>query len=186
MDPAERCAPSEGRAEPPARADGSSVIREGFRVSDEATDGIDADAPVDRGPLRGEWGEWGVLLAIAVGGIIGAESRYGIDRLVPANDSGFPWATFIINVSGCLLMGALMVLLTELLTPHRLLRPFLGIGILGGFTTFSGFTVDTVALVDGHRAGLAVGYVLATLVAAAAALALGTVATRWLGRRAVW
>jgi CrcB protein len=182
MDPAEHCSPSEGRAEPPARADGSSVIREGLRVSDEATDGIDADAPVDRGPLHGERG---VLLAIAVGGVIGAESRYGIDRLVPANHSDFPWATFTINVSGCLLMGALMVVVTELLTPHRLLRPFLGIGILGGFTTFSGFTVDAVALVDAHRAGLAIGYVLATLVVAAAALALGTVATRWLGRRAI-
>lgn len=142
-------------------------------------DRIDSDAPVDRGPLRGEWG---VLLAIAVGGIVGAEARYGIDRLVPPSPSGFPWATFVINVSGCLLMGVLMVVLTELLTPHRLLRPFLGIGILGGFTTFSGFTVDAVRLVDAHQAGLALTYLVATLIAAAAALALGTVVTRRLGR----
>jgi fluoride exporter len=158
------------------------VLREGFVVFEAGTNGIDADEPVDRGPLRGEWG---VLLAIAVGGIIGAESRYGLDRLVPASRSGFPWATFTINVGGCLLMGALMVVLTELLTPHRLLRPFLGIGILGGFTTFSGFTVDTVRLVDAHRPALAIGYLLATLIVAAAALALGTAATRWLGRRTV-
>ncbi len=142
-------------------------------------DRIDSDAPVDRGPLRGEWG---VLLAIAVGGVVGAEARYGIDRLVPPSRSGFPWATFVINVSGCLLMGVLMVVLTELLTPHRLLRPFLGIGILGGFTTFSGFTVDAVRLVAAHQAGLALTYLVATLIGAAAALALGTVVTRSLGR----
>lgn len=148
-------------------------------MSEDETTGIDADAPADRETLRAEWG---VLLAIAIGGIIGAESRYGIDRLVPPSRTGFPWATFTINVSGCLLMGVLMVILTEVLTPHQLLRPFLGIGILGGFTTFSGFTVDTVRLLDAHRAGLAVGYLTATLIAAAAALALGTVAARWLGR----
>jgi fluoride exporter len=151
-------------------------------VSEQPTDpdGVDADAAVDQRPLRGESA---VLMAIAVGGIIGAEGRYGIDRLVPATRTGFPWTTFSINVGGCLLMGVLMVVLTELLTPHRLLRPLLGIGILGGFTTFSGFTVDIVRLLDAHRGGLALGYLLGTVIVAAAALALGTVTTRWLGRR---
>jgi CrcB protein len=144
-------------------------------VSENETAGIDSDAPVDRGPVRSELD---VLLAIAAGGVVGAEARYGIDVLVPGRGSGFPWATFTINVSGCLLMGVLMAVLTQLLPPHRLLRPFLGIGILGGFTTFSGFTVDTVRLVDAHRLGLALGYLLATLSAAAAARARGTVAAR--------
>jgi CrcB protein len=152
-------------------------------VSEKPIDphGIDADAAVDPQPPRGELE---VLVAIAVGGIIGAEGRYGIDRLVPATHTGFPWATFTINVTGCLLMGVLMVVLTELMTPHRLLRPLLGIGILGGFTTFSGFTVDTVRLLDAHRSGLALGYLVSSVAVAAAALALGTVTTRWLGRRA--
>jgi len=152
-------------------------------VSETPTDpdGIDAGAAVDRRPLRGELD---VLVAVAVGGIVGAEGRYGIDRLVPATNTGFPWATFTINVTGCLLMGVLMVVLTELMTPHRLLRPLLGIGILGGFTTFSGFTVDTVRLLDAHRSGLALGYLVSTMAAAAAALALATAATRRLGRRA--
>lgn len=142
-------------------------------------DPVDPDAPADRRPLRGERD---VVLAVALGGIVGAECRYGIDRLIAPTRTGFPFATFVINVSGCLAMGVLMVVLTELVTPRRLLRPFLGIGILGGFTTFSGFTVDTVRLVDAHRTGLALGYVVGTLAAAAGALALATGVTRRLSR----
>lgn len=139
----------------------------------------EADAPALRGFVRAEGG---VLAVIAVGGILGAEARYGVDTLVAQTATGFPWATFAINVSGCLVMGALMVVLTELVTAHRLLRPFLGIGILGGFTTFSGFAVDTVRLIDAHRATTALAYVLGTLVGAAAALAIATIVARRLGR----
>lgn len=141
---------------------------------------IDPDAPSDRASLRRDWD---VLLAVGIGGVIGAESRYGIDRLWPSSMTGFPWATLTINVLGCLLMGMLMVVLTELVTPHRLARPFLGIGVLGGFTTFSSFAVDTERLLRAHRAGLALVYMVATLVVAAAALALGTAAARRAGPR---
>ena len=141
---------------------------------------VDPDAPAARGPLRREWD---ILLAIAIGGVLGAESRYGIGRLIPATPGGFPWATFVINVLGCLAMGALMVVLTELVTPHRLARPFLGIGLLGGFTTFSSFAVDAERLVRAHRAGLALSYVVVTLVVTALALWLATIATRAVGRR---
>ena len=136
---------------------------------------VDPDAPEPRTPQ--EHGslrrECDVLLAIAVGGVIGAESRYGIDRLLPTSKTGFPWATLTINVLGCLLMGMLMVVLTELIAPHRLARPFLGIGILGGFTTFSSFTVDAERLIHAHRAGLALAYVVGTLVVAALRLGAG-------------
>jgi CrcB protein len=139
-------------------------------------DGVDPDTPVERQGLRSELD---VLATIALGAVIGAEARYGLDQLIQTSTRAFPWATWTINVSGCLLMGVLMVVLTEgRRRPHRLARPFLGIGILGGFTTYSGFTVDIVRLVDGHRPVLAAVYLVATLVGAALALALATSATR--------
>ena len=141
-------------------------------------DRIDDDVPPGRTPLRREWD---VLAVIAVGGVLGAESRYGVDRLVPPSARGFPWATFGINVLGCLLMGALMVVLTERVTPHRLTRPFLGIGVLGGFTTFSSFAVDAERLIRAHRPGLALAYVVATLAVAAVTLALGATLARRVG-----
>lgn len=88
-----------------------------------------------------------VVAAVAIGGAIGACARYGIELAWPTPSGGIPWATLAINVSGCALMGALMVAITELWVGHRLLRPLLGTGVLGGYTTFSTFAgdVDTLA-----------------------------------------
>lgn len=106
-----------------------------------------------------------VLLAvIAAGGVVGAEARYGVGRLLPAARGEFPWATLIVNVSGCLLIGVLMVLLAELWSPHRFTRPFLGVGVLGGYTTFSTFGIEAVGLVREHRPAVAAGYIVASLV----------------------
>lgn len=107
--------------------------------------------------------EWEFLAIIAAGGAVGAEARYGLDVALPHHADSFPWATLLTNISGCLLIGVLMVVVVEVLTPHRLLRPFLGTGILGGFTTFSTFGVDVVALCRQQRLGLALGYVLASV-----------------------
>jgi CrcB protein len=119
-----------------------------------------------------------VLAAIAVGGVLGAEARYGISVAVPHSPAAFPWSTLVINTVGCLVIGVLMVSITEVITPHRLLRPFVGVGILGGFTTFSTYTVDTQRLLLAGRPGVAVTYVGGTLVAAMAAVWLGANATR--------
>lgn len=78
-----------------------------------------------------------------------------------------------------------MPTISQLASPHRLVRPFLGIGVLGGFTTFSTFAVDTERLIQTHHAGTALLYVLFTLAAAAAAVALGTIASQLVGRRVV-
>ena len=72
-----------------------------------------------------------VLGAIALGGIAGAEARYGLSVALPHTAVGWPWATLITNASGCLLIGALMVVLTEMPRPHPLARPLLGVGVLG-------------------------------------------------------
>ncbi|MDT4933215.1 MAG: fluoride exporter [Pseudonocardiales bacterium] len=127
---------------------------------------------------------WGVLAAIAIGGVIGSEARYGVGELVPHSGRQFPWATLVINASGSLLIGALMVLIFELTAPHRLARPFLGVGVLGGYTTFSTFAVDVQRLLLAHRAATALEYVLATVVACLAAVWLAAGTTR-LAARAV-
>jgi CrcB protein len=142
-------------------------------------DRIDPDAPVG-GRRRDR--QWDVTVAVLLGGIAGAEARYGLAAVVPHAASGFPWSTVYINVVGCVCLGILMVLLGQLSSPHRLLRPFIGIGMCGGFTTFSTFTVDAERLIQAHRAGLAGLYVLCTLVAAAAATAAATIATQLVGR----
>ena len=88
-----------------------------------------------------------IVAAVSFGGAVGACARYGLELLWPIPSGGFPWTTLAINVTGCGLMGALMVAITELWVGHRLLRPLLGTGVLGGYTTFSTFAgdVDTLA-----------------------------------------
>lgn len=127
--------------------------------------------------------QWDLILAAGVGGVLGAEARYGIGLAVSHGGQQFPWSTVIINASGCLLIGALMVFLLELTSPHRLARPFLGVGILGGYTTYSTFAIDVQRLVLAHRPVVALGYVVTTLLVCAAAVWLSTITTQRAGRR---
>ncbi|MDD9207424.1 CrcB family protein [Georgenia sp. 10Sc9-8] len=120
-----------------------------------------------------------VPTAIAVGGASGALARHGLATLLPHGAGGFPWATFLTNVVGCLAIGVLMVLLTEVvMSPHRLLRPFLGIGLLGGFTTFSTYAVQVHQLTGTGQVVMALAYLLGTVTAALVAVAVGTASTR--------
>jgi CrcB protein len=128
-----------------------------------------------------------VLAAISAGGAVGSLARYGLGLAFPPGRTGFPWATFGINVVGSLLIGVLMVLVVEIWDAHPLIRPFLGVGILGGFTTFSTYVVDVQRLVDARAAGTALAYLAGTLVAALAAVYVGLTVTRtalgrWAGR----
>nr|WP_199841194.1 fluoride efflux transporter CrcB [Amycolatopsis sp. AA4] len=115
---------------------------------------------------------------IALGGGLGALARYGLAQALPAAPGGFPWATFWTNVAGCFLIGVLMVLVTEAWSAHRLVRPFLGVGILGGFTTFSTYAVEARNLLRPDTVPLAFGYLGGTLVAALLAVLLGHAITR--------
>lgn len=122
---------------------------------------------------------WDITLAIAAGGALGALGRYGLSVALPHRPGSFPWSTFTTNVSGCLLIGVLMVFLTEVAgRPHRLARPFLGVGILGGFTTFSTYTVEVQQLVAGGAPRLAFAYLFATVAGALVAVQVGILATR--------
>jgi fluoride exporter len=122
--------------------------------------------------------EWPLLAAVAAGGVIGAEARYGLGEAIAHAPGQFPWSTLVINVSGCLLIGVLMVLILEVFRPHRLLRPFLGVGVLGGYTTFSTFGVDAAQLVRAHHPWPALGYVLASVLFCLLAVLAGSAITR--------
>lgn len=126
-----------------------------------------------------------VLAVIAAGGVLGSLARHGAASLQPGSGAGagWPWAILVVNVSGCLLIGVLMAVLLDLTAPHRLLRPFLGIGVLGGYTTFSTYAVDTQRLLADGRVAAALTYFLVTPVLALLAVWLGTAATRALRRR---
>jgi CrcB protein len=128
---------------------------------------------------------WPVLAAVSAGGVLGALARAGLSRAFPPPPGGFAWATFSINVSGCLLIGGLMVLVTQLWTGRRLVRPFLGVGVLGGYTTFSGYVVDAERTLAAGGTAPALAYLLVTPVAAVAAVWLGSRLTRRLIRPAV-
>ena len=121
---------------------------------------------------------WAVLSVVSAGGVVGACARHALDLAWPHPPGRFPWATFVINVSGCLLIGVLMVLITEVWSGHRLLRPFLGVGVLGGYTTFSTYTVDVQRLVAGGAARVALVYLAGTAVAALTAVYVGITLTR--------
>jgi CrcB protein len=120
--------------------------------------------PVPIGPL---------LLVVGAGGALGSLARYGIEVAIPHGRTELPFATLFVNVVGCLLLGVLVAG-----WPHATwLRPFLGTGVLGGFTTFSAFALETDRLLD-RAPAMAMLYVALSLslglVAAAAGLRLGT------------
>jgi CrcB protein len=98
-----------------------------------------------------------------------------VDQRVPA---AFPWGTLVVNVTGCFAIGLLATVADE----HRLLTPaarlFLVAGVLGGFTTFSTFGLETWRLVEDGLSGLAIGNAAASLLAGLAAVVLGVLAGR--------
>ncbi|WP_406444225.1 fluoride efflux transporter CrcB [Streptomyces sp. NBC_00631] len=128
---------------------------------------------------RSEWrGHAPVVAVVAAGGAIGAVARYALALALPTAAGGFPWATFWANVIGCAVIGAFLVLITEGLPAHRLVRPFFGTGVLGGFTTFSTYTVDIQKLVDHGRPAVGLVYLAGTLCAALAAVWCAAAVTR--------
>lgn len=88
-----------------------------------------------------------VLAVIAAGGALGATARFAAEAAVPqGSPAAFPWATLMVNVLGCLLIGVLMWFVLEAWGERRYARPFLGVGVLGGFTTFSTYAAESRGL----------------------------------------
>jgi CrcB protein len=105
----------------------------------------------------------GVLLAIAIGGALGAPARYEIAQLIHVPKDGFPWATFWTNISGAFVLGFFLTLVVERFPPSRYPRPFFAVGFLGAYTTFSTMAVETVTLIKDDHALLGIVYLCASI-----------------------
>lgn len=121
-----------------------------------------------------------ILAVVAAGGALGSLARWGLAAALPAGPSGIPAAIWIANTTGALVLGALMILVTEVWPPRRYLRPFWGVGVLGGYTTFSTYVLDIHALLRAGSAPAAGVYLAGTLVTGLAAAWLGIAGARGL------
>lgn len=143
-----------------------------------------SDAPSDPGDPDREIRKvrsspWPVLGVVSLGGALGASARYGLQQAFPHRPDQFEWTTFAINAIGCLLIGVLMSCTGTLRPGARLWYPFLGVGVLGGFTTFSTYVVDIQRTLAADGAEIAWAYLAATVVTALFAVWMGTVLTTW-------
>jgi CrcB protein len=125
---------------------------------------------------------WDILLVVAAGGALGSIARWGVGRALPWSADRFPAATLLENVSGGLALGILMVLLLDVWPPSRYARPFLGVGVLGGYTTFSTYALESRDLLAGGRPGLAMTYLGVSLLGGLAAVWLGGFSVRVVAR----
>lgn len=117
------------------------------------------------------------LLLIAVGGAVGAVGRHSVGRMVGPASGGFHWHTLIINVSGSFALGLLLVIAARQGWPGWW-RPLLGIGLLGGYTTFSTFSLESAELILQGSTGIAASYMFISATASVA----GALAGIMLGR----
>lgn len=124
-------------------------------------------------------------LAIAAGGALGGLARYGLSEAMPAPARGWPWATFLTNLSGGLALAVLLVLVLEVWPPTQYVRPFAAVGFLGAYTTWSTFMVETDRLVARGEVATAAAYVVASVVGGLAVSWLGLAAGRGLFVRTV-
>jgi fluoride exporter len=118
------------------------------------------------------------LIAVAVGGAVGSAARYGTGELLPRSPDGFPWPTLVVNVVGGCLLGLLVAGAPKTGPAARYRQAFWGVGVLGGFTTFSAVTVEVVDLTSAGRAAAAFGYLSLTVAGGLVAVRLGLVAGR--------
>ena len=129
------------------------------------------------------WARWAPYLWVGVGGWLGANARYALGTWVAARlGPAFPAGTLLINVTGSLIIGVLLVLLTERLAAPPVWRLLLVVGFLGGYTTFSSYTFEALALVEAGAWARAAGYVLGSNGLGLAACYAGMVLARLLAR----
>jgi fluoride exporter len=127
--------------------------------------------------MRDDEGRMAYLLA-ALGGALGALARWGVAAALPSSPGGWPWATLMVNLTGCLLLGVLLAVLADRFPEASWPRPFLAVGVLGGYTTYSTFAVEVVELTDAGAPAVAAGYGVASVVGGVLAVAAGASAAR--------
>jgi CrcB protein len=118
------------------------------------------------------------IAAIAVGGAAGALLRVALARSYTAGVDSWPWATFAVNLVGAFLLGYFVTRLQERLPLSAYRRPLIGTGFCGALTTFSTFQVELLKLVRHDDAGVAVGYLAASLAVGCVGVYAATAATR--------
>jgi CrcB protein len=112
-----------------------------------------------------------LILSVAVGGAVGSVARHLLSaRIVAWFGSGFPWGIFAVNIVGGLMMGLLVELMALRWSVSVEWRAFLTVGVLGGFTTFSSFSLDTVFLLQRGDYALAALYVVGSVALSVGAL----------------
>lgn len=120
-------------------------------------------------------------LLVMTGGAVGAALRFGLHRTLLPIAANWPWPTFAANIMGSLAMGLLAAWLMRAGENGEPMRLLLGVGVLGGFTTFSAFSLEMARMVERGALGMAAGYALASVLLALIALFAGL----FLGR-SVW
>jgi CrcB protein len=125
------------------------------------------------------WQDVDLYLAAAAGGALGASARYAMELLVPRARDGWPTATFVVNLSGALVLGVVIILVgrfapdPESSMTTRRVRPFLVTGVLGGYTTFSTYMVEAHGLLDTGQPVMAATYIFGSLLLGVLFVGLG-------------
>ena len=122
-----------------------------------------------------------ILLSVALGGAVGAGARYFLgSHFGTWLGHEFPWATFAVNILGSFLLGVFVALSALAWSPSAPLRAFIAVGALGGFTTFSAFSLEVVLLAERGRLETAALYAFASAALAVGGLFAGLRLTRWI------
>jgi CrcB protein len=116
-------------------------------------------------------------LGLAVFGAMGVLARHGVQRLVP-RPGQLPWGTFVVNVSGSLLLGFLLTIVARRYAMPMWIQEISFVGFLGGYTTFSALSLETFLMLEHRQYGIALAYSLGSVVAGVGGVLAGT----WLGR----
>jgi CrcB protein len=115
----------------------------------------------------------GMVFAVGIGGGLGALARYYLAGAIQSAGALFPWGIFVVNITGGLLMGMIVEASALKLSLSPELRSFLTVGILGGYTTFSTFSLDSALLLQKGEYALAAGYMIGSVVLSILALFAG-------------
>lgn len=119
-----------------------------------------------------------LLPVIGIGGALGSLARWGLSEALPHRASEVAWGTLLANVAGSPLLGLLMAFVLDVWSDRRYVRPFLGVGLLGGFTTFSTYELDARGLIATHHPVLALVYVGGSVLAGLVTVTIGVVGGR--------